>query len=167
MAISRSSPLVPSSSSERTCVRVCTRSSSPLSLLVNSARANYSRRNYDADTHACAKCDPVRGGKRRVAARARHGVQPSTGGSKAGSTPTYNCGPAGSPPGLGCALRPNQRGGEWRLRRWRDAWTRGSAGIVHGGSSRAQAAGNGRRARGQARRGSCRPAARAHPHHRA
>lgn len=83
-----------------------------------------------------------------MAARARHGVQPSTGGSKAGSTPTYNCGPAGSPPGLGCALRPNQRGGEWRLRRWRATRRLGVArGSYTGGAAghRQQGTAGGRR----------------------
>lgn len=39
--------------------------------------------------------------ERQACARARHRMQPSTGGSKAGSTSTYNCDAADSPPAGG------------------------------------------------------------------
>lgn len=116
----------------------------------------------------------VYGVERRVIARARarHKVQPSTGGSEAGSTPTYNCGPATSPlagaeQAGGVVPSPNQRGGGWRLRRWRDAWACGTRGDrVREGRGERQRAGatRGGGRKGGPRRGSCRPAARAHLH---
>lgn len=104
-----------------------------LSYLVKKIDIPRCRRVSRATPYSRALRACVRGVVRRVIARAhaRPKVQPSTGGSEAGSTPTYNCGFPLAPPRSrrkrGCA-RPNQRGGGWRLRRWRDAWACGTRG---------------------------------------